>query len=386
MSLRRAVTEAVETPSLLRDATASGSWRVLASLLGPAFRGFVLKRGRGRESSAMALGHDATFDWRYQRAFPELARLYQAAKGAQWDAATSLDWSRHVDPVDPERRLLPESFLPFASLDSYRRLAPAEKLDHAHALAAWLLSQFLHGEQGALYAAAQVTQAVPWLDAKLYGSTQVVEEGRHVEAFHRYLVDKLGRLYRIDDNLYVVVDALMTDGRWDLKFLGMQIMIEGLALGAFGMLRQLTTEPLLQELLKAVITDEARHVHYGVVALERFYRDLPEAQRREREDWALEVALLLRNRFLAHELHDELYAHAVSRAEWDRTVLASPMMGMFRATMFRRIVPNLKRIGLLSERVRPKYRAAGLLAFEDGKAAPELTTEELLGDQVPPGP
>jgi hypothetical protein len=383
MSLPAAVVEAVETPSLLRDATASGSWRVLASLLGPAFRGFIQHRGRGRESTPMALGHDATFDWGYRHTFPELARLYEVAKGAQWNGSTDLDWSCDVDPVSPERRLLPESFLPFASLDAYRRLAPAEKLAHAHALAAWLLSQFLHGEQGALFAAAQVTQAVPWLDAKLYGSTQVVDEGRHVEVFHRYVAEKLGRLYEIDDNLYVVVDALMTDGRWDLKFLGMQIMIEGLALGAFGMLRQLTAEPLLQSLLKAVITDEARHVHYGVVALERFYRELSEGERREREDWALEVALLLRNRFLAHELHDELYAHAVSRAEWDRTVLAAPMMGLFRATMFRRIVPNLKRIGLLSARVRPKYQAAGLLAFEDGKAAPDLTAAELLAEEVP---
>ena len=99
-----------------------------------------------------------------------------------------------------------------------------------------MLSQFLHGEQGALFAACQVTEAVQWLDGKLYGSTQVVDEGRHVEVFFRYLDEKLGKLYTVNDNLYTLIDALMTDGRWDLKFLGMQIMIEGLALGAFGLL------------------------------------------------------------------------------------------------------------------------------------------------------
>src|SRR4029079_105606 len=162
-----------------------------------------------------------------------------------------------------------------------------------------------HGEQGALFAAAQVTESVPWLDAKLYGSTQVMDEGRHVEVFHTYLTQKLGKLYEIDDNLYVVIDALMTDARWDMKFLGMQIMIEGLALGAFGAIRQATGDPLLKTILRYVITDEARHVHYGVLALGKHYQHaLDERERREREDWAFEVSLLLRNRFLGHELYD----------------------------------------------------------------------------------
>jgi hypothetical protein len=251
-----------------------------------------------------------------------------------------------------------------------------------HALTSWLLSQFLHGEQGALFAAAQVTEAVPWLDAKLYGSTQVVDEGRHVEVFHRYLSTKLEWLYEIDDNLYVVIDALMSDGRWDVKFLGMQILIEGLALGAFGMIRRLTSDPVLRDVLRNVITDEARHVHFGVAALRRHYKEgIEEPARREREDWAFEVALLLRNRFLARELHGEFFGHEVSRAEWDRTILASPMMGLFRETMFRRIVPNLKAIGLLSDRIRPRYEREGLLKFENEKAAPDLTAEDLLAEE-----
>jgi hypothetical protein len=246
---------------------------------------------------------------------------------------------------------------------------------------AWLLSQFLHGEQGALFAAAQVTEAVPWLDAKLYGSTQVVDEGRHVETFHRYLTTKLEKLYEINDNLYVVIDALMTDGRWDLKFLGMQIMVEGLALGAFGLIYAQTSEPLLKALLGRVITDEARHVHYGVLALQKFYSsELSEKERRDREDWAFEVAFLLRNRFLAHEFYEEHWAHRLSRSEWDAIVLESEMMRLFRRTMFRRIVPNLKRIGLLSERVRARYAAIGLLEFEHLPAAPDLTAQDLLRD------
>ena len=136
-------------------------------------------------------------------------------------------------------------------------------------------------------------------------------------------------------------------------------------------------------MLKNVITDEARHVHYGVVALQDFYtNELTEVERREREDWAYEVSLLLRDRFLAHEFYDEYWAHAVSRKEWDRMVLASPFMEMFRKTLFRRIIPNLKRINLLSDRVRPHYEKMGVLQWESGKAAPELTAQELYEPEL----
>ena len=373
----------VNSGPLLREAVAGGNFKVLRSMLGPAFRGLIQQRGKNEASTELQLGYRARFDWRYARGEKEMTRLYEAAKVSQWNATTDLDWSIPVDPGDPARQVLPDAFLPMVSLPAFQRLAPHEKALQRHAVLSWLLSQFLHGEQGALFAACQVTEAVPWLDAKLFGSTQVVDEGRHVEVFHRYLTTKLEKLYDINDNLYVVIDALMTDARWDLKFLGMQIMIEGLALGAFGFMRAVTCEPLLKQLLTNVITDEARHVHYGVIALQKFYAtELSEKERREREDWALEVALLLRNRFLAHEFYDEHWAHELSRRSWDKLVLESEMMALFRRTMFKRIIPNLKRIGLLGERVRPRYAAAGLLQFETGRAAPELTAEDLFADRA----
>jgi hypothetical protein len=367
---------------LLRDAVQRGNLKVLASMLGPAYRGLVQQRGRNEESTPLRLDYSARFDWRYRRGEPEMARLYEAAKGAQWNATRDLDWSAAVDPESAEHPLIPDAIIPLVNHPAYVRLTPREKGVQRRCLMAWMLSQFLHGEQGALFAAAQVTEAVPWLDAKLFGSTQVVDEGRHVETFHTYLTQKLEKLYEINDNLYIVIDALMTDGRWDLKFLGMQIMIEGLALGAFGFLRGATDEPLLKRMLTYVIADEARHVHYGVLALQKFYAtELGDRERREREDWAFEVAYLLRNRFLAHEYYEEHWAHALTRAEWDRIVLESEMMAVFRRTMFKRIVPNLKRIGLLSPRVRDRYAKIGLLEFEHCRAAPDLTAQDLLEDR-----
>jgi hypothetical protein len=368
---------------LLREAVANGNVGTLKTMLGPAWRGLLQQRGKSEAATEMRLDHAATFDWGYRRDQPEMKRLYEVAKTSQWNGSTDLDWSKDVDPENWEKPILPFDFLPVAPLPAFQKLTPGNKAKMSHRLASWLLSQFLHGEQGALFASAQVVQAVPWMDAKLYGSTQVVDEGRHVEVFHRYLADKLQRVYQINDNLYVVIDALMTDSRWDLKFLGMQIMIEGLALGAFGFMRQATQEPLLKQLLTYVITDEARHVHYGVLALEKHYKEnLSEAERREREEWALQVAVLLRNRFFAHELWEESWSHEVSRKEWEALILSSKMMGAFRDTMFKRLIPNLKRIGLLSDRVRPRYEALGLLAYEKLKAAPDLTAQDLVEDRT----
>ncbi len=381
MSLAKLLENMKSNGPHVRDAASRGNLAVLKSMLGPAWRGFVKQEAKGHGQTALAVAHDVHFDWQYARDRPEMAKLYEAAKVSQWDAAKDVDWSISVDPDDPDRPLLPDSYAPVKGLPIWERLSRKEKNKQIHAITSWMLSQFLHGEQGALFAACQVTTAVPWLDGKLYGSTQVVDEGRHVEVFHGYLTRKLEKLYEINDNLYVIIDALMSDSRWDVKFLGMQIMIEGLALGAFGTLRQLTREPLLKDILKRVITDEARHVHYGVLSIQEFVQQgITERERREREDWAFEVALLLRNRFLAHEFYDEFYAHAMSRKEWDRLVLSSDMMEMFRKTMFKRIIPNLKRIGLLSDRVRPYYEQYGLLDFEHGRAAPDLTAEDLIDD------
>jgi hypothetical protein len=248
-------------------------------------------------------------------------------------------------------------------------------------MAAWMLSQFLHGEQGALFAAAQVTEAVQFFDGKLYGATQVVDEGRHVEVFHRYLDSKLNKLYQINDNLFVIIDALISDPRWDLKFLGMQIMVEGLALGAFSTLYKMTAEPLLKELLKRVIQDEARHVHYGVLALgEHFRTELSDAERREREDWAFEVSVLMRNRFLATEVYEEWFEGQISKRAWAEVATNSPGLRVFRQLMFRRLVPNLREIGLLTDRIKPYYDQVGLLQYFEGQAATELNAQDMLTD------
>jgi len=353
--------------------------RVLGAIGPSAVRGTILKRGKQGVPTEIPASHRAYFDWTYPADYPDMQELYRRAKRGQWNGE-DLPWHISVDPENDEVPLLADDIINWKKVEEFGiRLTPAEQRKMRHSVCSWMLSQFLHGEQGALFAAAQVTEAVQFFDGKLYGATQVMDEGRHVEVFHRYLDTKLCKLYQVNDNLYVIIDALMTDGRWDMKFLGMQIMIEGLALGAFGTIYRTTREPLLKELLKNVIQDEARHVHYGVLALrEHITKELGESERREREDWAFEVALLMRNRFMMYEVHEEWFEGRMTRQQWRDFVNAVPGMHEFRQTCFSRLVPNLRAIGLLSPRILPAYERAGLAQYFGGASADTLSGEQMI--------
>ena len=353
--------------------------RVLVDLAPSVARGLLLKEGKQGEPVGMKASHEAWFDFRYQGDYPEMYELYRRAVQNQWDGDRQLDWSTDVDPRSPEKPVFPIELVPMEGLAAHGvRLTRDEQMKFLHDFSSWLLSQFMHGEQGALYASAQVTESVRWVDGKFYGATQVMDEARHLEVFLRYLESKLGKLYQVNDNLFTIMDALMRDSRWDMKFLGMQIMIEGLALGAFSMMYQSTREPLLKELLRYVIQDEARHVHYGVLALKRHFAELSPGELREREDWTFEVACLMRDRFLAHEIHDEWFGGRIKRADWDRIISSSPFMQDFRQIMFKRLVPNLEYIGIFSPRIREHYDKVGLTRYAGGRNASELTAEDLL--------
>ncbi len=376
LNMRRKIEPVLALTGLVREVKDP---RALAAMAPSAVRGLLIRQGRRLDRVDIPAGHSAHFDWQYRSENGEMRELYRRAKQNQWDGETALNWSTDVDPMRADRPLLPIGFLPRDGLPRNIKLSVTEERELLYSVSAWMLSQFLHGEQGALFAAAQVTESVKWMDGKLYGATQVMDEARHVEVFHRYIDEKLNKLYVINDNLFVIIDALMSDSRWDMKFLGMQIMVEGLALGAFGLMYRLTKEPLLKNLLRYVIQDEARHVHYGVLALRHYFvNEISEAERREREDWAFEVAILMRNRFMAHEVYEEWFEGLMSRGAWDRYVLAAPGMSEFRSVMFSRLVPNLREIGLLSDRVMQHYADAGLLKFMNGKHAMNLTGDEML--------
>ena len=219
---------------------------------------------------AVPQASDTLFTWDYAIHDPALLNLYEKGKRLQWNASTDIDWSISVDPEQ-----FPD-FLPPEAVNAV--LNPPEHLEvkelvrmRVHQLG-WMLSQFLHGEQGALLATAKIVQSVPWEEAKFYAANQVADEARHVEVYHRYLTEKLGISYGVNENLRQLLDAILCDSRWDVTFLGMQIMVEGLALAAFGVTRmQMADEPLIQDLIGRVMADESRHVAFGVISLNELY-------------------------------------------------------------------------------------------------------------------
>lgn len=367
--------------------------KVAVSMAPSAVRGLVLEKGKHGDAVEMKANHSTYFSLTYGTDFAEMYELYRRAVSNQWDGDADLPWDTQVDMDDPEHVVVGRDFVPFDIIENFGvKLTPKEERQFTWDFASWTLSQFMHGEQGAVYAAAQTVECVQWVDGKLYGATQVMDEGRHLEVFLRYLQTKMEKTYAINDNLFVIIDALMSDSRWDFKFLGMQIMVEGLALGAFTTLYQTTREPLLKQMLKMVIQDEARHVHYGVLALRDHIAKLSEKERREREDWVYEVAILMRNRFKAHEIYDEWFSHKFPLKAWDQATQNAPSTLGFRRVMFERLIPNLDYIGLMSDRIKGDYEKAGLTQYLGGKNATELNENDLitsaeavaeLGDDAP---
>jgi hypothetical protein len=264
--------------------------------------------------------------------------------------------------VDLEAPSGPPELFPLYGSDIYRRLSDKELSSLNIEINAWTLSQFLHGEQGALLATAQLVDSVPDLDSKLYGSTQVVDEARHVDVYNRYLHEKVGFSYPVSSHLKTLLDMILLDSRWDMKFLGMQIMVEGLALAAFNMIRNTTYEPLLKALTTYVMQDEARHVAFGILSLQDYYAEQPEKEVREREDFVFEAARLMRDRFLFQDVWEKV---GLPGEECAQIALHNEGQKMFRQMLFAKIVPAIKRIGLLSNRQRERFHELGILQFEN---------------------
>jgi hypothetical protein len=252
--------------------------------------------------------------------------------------------------------------MPLYGSDIYNRMTPKERHKLDIETFSWTLSQFLHGEQGALLATAQLVDSVTDLDSKLYAASQVVDEARHVDVYNRYVHTKIGFSYPVNTHLKTLLDMILKDSRWDMKFLGMQIMVEGLALAAFGMIRINTKEPLLRELTAYVMGDEARHVAFGILSLRDFYKEQNEATKREREDFVYEAARLMRDRFLFQEVWDKT---GLPTKECMAIALESPGQVMFRQMLFAKIVPAMKKMDLLSERQRGRFAELGILQFEN---------------------
>lgn len=312
-----------------------------------------------------------SYNWDYATVDGRIRKLYQLGKELNWNQETELNWAQTYPKSQPP---VDQNFNPFVGYEPFERLSDEEKLRFSWHNQSWTLSQFLHGEQGALLVASQLTSCAPTFDAKLYAASQTFDEARHVETFNRYIQEKIGFMYPVNPHLKLLLDKILSDPRWDLKFIGMQIIIEGLALAAFNTMRMVSLDPLLKDIIYLITRDEARHVTFGVNYLEYVVKHMSAEEIEERAQFAYEACVVMRERLIATEVFVEFGWDVAAARE---RVLSSSVMEYFRKFLFSRIIPNLARIGLLTDSVRPKFEALGILGYENAVSDGDIDWAEL---------
>jgi hypothetical protein len=319
----------------------------------------------------------ARFTWEYDDGRQRLLDLYQRGKDKQWDASKRIDWDQPVPT--PNVLGTPREINPIYGSRQYEKLNDAERDELTLHLASWLFSQFLHGEQGALTVAARIVESVPDMDSKFYAATQTMDEARHVELFARFTREKVGLFYPVNPHLGQLLGEALSDGRWDMPYLGMQVLIEGLALAAFGVHRDLATTPLVKQLLAYVMQDEARHVAFGRLALRDYYAGLTSAELADREDFVVEGCYLMRNRFVSREVFECLGYDVAECVEFSDK---APTQQAFRTFLFSRIVPCVKDIGLWGPKVQRAFTDLGVIDAASGDLDALMSDDESIADRM----
>ena len=295
-----------------------------------------------------------TYNWDYTLQDNRIKKLYELGKELNWNANIDVDWSRPFEQISEPPEWFWDDYKP------YQKLSDEKKIEFAKHRNAWSLSQYLHGEQGALLVASQLTSCAPTYNAKLYAASQTFDEARHVEAFNKYIQTRTKLMYPIGNALKSILDKILTDPRWDLKFIGMQLIIEGLALAAFQATRDLAKDSVLYDMLGLIIRDEARHVTFGVNYLEEFVETLSNDEKEERAQFAYEACLLSRERLLSTDVYEHFGWDVEDARQFQ---LGSEIMQHFQKLLFSRVMPNLSRIGLLTDSVKEKFDDLGILEF-----------------------
>src|SRR3954467_5882697 len=313
------------------------------------------------------------FDFDYKGGRDQLLRLYDKGTRRQWIGSDRIDWFLDVDPDHPLR--ISDDLIPIVGTEWWNKMGPKYQGEVRRHFASWQFSQFMHGEQGALICTAKIVQTVPDIDSKFYAATQVIDEARHVEVYSRYLHDKLQLVYPLNANLRSLLDDVISDSRWDMTYLGMQVLIEGLALAAFALIRNQAADPMAKSINAYVMQDEARHVMFGRLALRDYYPQLTQAERDEREEFCVDACYRMRDRFLGEEVWETL---GLPVADVVELVTHAELQIMFRGFLFARIVPILRDIGLWGPKIRAAFEDMGVMGFAEGDIDQLIAEDETI--------
>lgn len=290
----------------------------------------------------------ARMNWDYGYHNPRMWSLYEKAKVTQWNVTADIDWNYDVrfgEPLSAERAA---EVSPLVRA-SGSPVPPAMRDTFRWTYQAWMVNQFLHGEQGALLTTARLVETVPDMTAKTYAASQVADEARHVEAYARYIDEKLGVRFPINPGLGALLRDLLGDSRWDIVYLGMQVIVEGLALAATRIASTSFGDPIIRSIAKMIARDEARHIAFGHVALVGLYDEMTTAELNDREAFLLEAISLMSERFLLREIWERLDLDVPQGIRFAKN---DPNMVAFRQLLFHKVIHILRQIGLLTDKVR----------------------------------
>ena len=302
--------------------------------------------------------------WNYGSEVAELRALYEKGKVNQWNAENDLDWSVPCSPdewlMSPETSVLAQVTKMLGRDEATQRAALFDEM-------AYLFSQLLHGEQAALQLCGQLTNVCTKMDEKWYAASQVADEARHVEAFSKFLQRKMGTIYPIGPTLKTLLDTLLQADSAQKKTLGMQCLFEGMAMGIMDFLRAESKNPLLTELIRRVEQDEARHAAFGVLTMRRVVKEAEPEQMEEMEDWSFSILEALN----ANQQLDMLRLlgpkYGVDPENVVKMTVALPNFAEFNSLSFMHtVVPNLRKLGLITERTEPRWKALGMMT--DGRS------------------
>ena len=313
-----------------------------------------------------------SYNWDYTVQDNRIKKLYELGKELNWNVEVDVDWTPEIITISDEEFEIEDN--QWSRHPEYKKWNTTERREFFKDLGSWGTSQFLHGEQGALLVASQLASCAPTFNAKLYAASQTFDEARHVEAFNKYIQTRLKRSWPIGRALKGLLDKILTDPRWDLKFIGMQVVIEGLALAAFQAAKDGTSDPVYKQMLEYIIRDEARHVTFGINYLTDFVQTLSEEEQIDRANFALEACTVSRNRLKAYEVWNKYGLNIEETEEYEKDNI---FQTQFQDVLFSRIMPNLKKIGLLREELTPEYEKLGVMGYAEGDSDYETSWEEL---------
>ncbi len=301
----------------------------------------------------------------------DMRHLYEQAKRDQWNAATDIDWAQPLDG-DGEggnaSGLIADDLVDIHGTRFWERLSASQRVEVNRAVARWRLSTLMAGEHGAMLVCSQLVENVQGQDEKLFQATQVVDEARHNEVLHRYLALRLeGRNYPLANNVQEIFDTLLGSSSWYLKTIGLQLVAETFAVSLFRMLAESSKDPVLRQVCRRILQDEARHMGFGMLSLPAVVAEASAAERREMEDfavWALNrtlrgifpLAAYEETGFSRVEIDEIRQLRRARAAGGEETAFRK----FFRRDLHAGLVRNLRKVGVLSERVAPDLQALGI--------------------------